>query len=214
MLALIMPRLGAAVELAHEHAEALAERLEARARQRRPGREAQPQRGQVGARRRFGHQAEVERDAGEDRRPLALDQLQRPAAPEQERLRVLEDHDRRAGGGRREQAGAHALGVEHRDRAEDPVLVGQPEGLVHAPPRPRTGRACAARAWAVRSSRRRTGRRTSPRGSAPAGARRCLLRAARRACRAWPWAVLVLITSTPARARRRSARRRRPRARR
>ena len=41
---------------------------------------------------------------GKDRRPLALDQLHRAVAPEQERLRVLEDHERRAGRGRPEQA--------------------------------------------------------------------------------------------------------------
>ena len=107
-------RLGAAVELAHRDAEAVEERLEGRARQRRGGREAEPQRRQVGVLGRLGEHAEGERHGREDRRPLALELLERPRALEHERVRVVEQDQRRAAAHRRQQAAAHAVGVEER----------------------------------------------------------------------------------------------------
>ena len=70
---------------------------------------------------RLGEQPEVERDAGEERHAMLLEEVQRAPAVEDERVRLLHDHERGARAHGRRQAGAHAVRVKQRDGAEQRV---------------------------------------------------------------------------------------------
>src|SRR3954452_2268937 len=75
-------RLGRPVQLPDGHAEAVEEDVERRSRQGGRSGEAEAHAGQIAATRRVGQEPQDERDGGQDRDPLALDDLERMVAPE------------------------------------------------------------------------------------------------------------------------------------